>query len=108
MIKIREYLFAGKENAIARDILSAATGLSERALRKQVERERLSGVPILTDTERGGYYLPSCAAETEQFVKSMRRRGVHVLQVARAVEKTMLEDMGQEMIGGWEEKEVVT
>lgn len=105
---VHELLSVGQENAVPRNLLSAATGLSERALRKQVERERLSGVPILTDTERGGYYLPSCPAETEQFVKSMRRRGIHVLQVARAVEKTMLEDMGQEMIGGWGAEEVVT
>lgn len=105
---IHELLSVGKESAVPRNLLSAATGLSDRALRKQVERERLSGVPIVTDTERGGYYLPSCPAETELFVKSMRRRGINVLQVARAVEKTMLEDIGQETIGGWEAEEVVT
>lgn len=106
---VHELLSVGSENAVTRDLLIAATGLSERALRHLVEKERLSGVPILTDTERGGYYLPSCPAETERFVKSMRRRGIRVLQVARAVEKTMLEDMGQELIEGWsgEEKAVI-
>lgn len=66
---IHDLLPVGQENAVPRNLLVSATGLSERALRKQVERERLSGVPILTDTERGGYYLPSCPAETGLFAK---------------------------------------
>lgn len=66
---IHELLQEGIENAQTKEDIISATGLSGRAIRKQEEKERLSGIPILSDTERGGYYFPSCSAETGLFAK---------------------------------------
>lgn len=101
MKKIADHLLPGRENAVSRQALVGRLGVSERDLRRRVERERLEGAPILTSTEVGGYYLPASPDDTARFVASMRSRGVKTLQVAQAVEKTMLEEMGQLRFEGW-------
>lgn len=102
MKKIADHLLPGRENAVSRQALMGRLGVSERDLRRRVERERLEGIPILTSTEVGGYYLPSSPADTARFVASMRSRGVKTLQVAQAVEKSMFEDSGQIPLEGWD------
>lgn len=102
MKKIADHLLPGRENAISRQALMDRLGVSERDLRRRVERERLEGIPILTSTEVGGYYLPASPDDTARFVASMRSRGIKTLQVAQAVEKTMLEDSGQVPLEGWD------
>lgn len=98
---IYELLPVGAENATPKQAIMAATALTDRALRLNVARERASGKPILTNTEGGGYYRPSCPAETEAFVRSMRRRAKETAAVARAVERTLMTELGQEEIAGW-------
>lgn len=48
-------------------------------------KERRSGVPILSDNA-SGYFLPGNSAERAQFVKSMRNRAAEILRTAAAVE----------------------
>lgn len=95
MMRVADHLLPGRENAISRVALMDKLGLSERGLRLRVERERLEGIPILTSTDIGGYYLPANTDDTARFVRSMMSRGIKTLRVAQAVEKTMLEDSGQ-------------
>lgn len=94
-------LHTGVENAIPKQAIMAATGLTDRELRRQVAKERRDGFPILTNMEGGGLYRPSCPAETEIFVRSMRRRAREIAVVARAVERTLMQDLGQNEIVGW-------
>lgn len=101
MRKVADYLLPGRENAVSRQALADRLGISERDLRRRVERERLAGTPILASTEVGGYYLPASSDDTARFVASMRSRGVKVLLVAQAVERTMLEDSGQMQLSGF-------
>ena len=79
----------------------AATGLTDREGRRQVAKERMAGKPILTNVESGGYYLPAHVAETEAFVASMRRRAKVTAQIARSVERTLMQGLGQQEIAGW-------
>lgn len=88
---IFELLPTGSENAVGKPFLMAITGLSDRALRLQVARERLEGNPILTSTETAGYYRPSCPQEAERFVRSMRNRARETAAIADAVEKSVHE-----------------
>ena len=58
-MEVLKYIPEGRENAISREMLSKVTGMPDRAVRREIRRLRDSGEPILTDTERGGYWLAS-------------------------------------------------
>ena len=100
-MKIYDLLPVGAENAIPKARLVELTGLSERALRAQVQQERREGRLILTDCISGGYYLPAHPCEAFPFVRSMRGRAKEVAAVADAVEMAALEAIGQERLSGW-------
>lgn len=62
------HLFAVKE-----DDLAERMHLTERALRKMIERERMAGCLIGNDQDGKGYYIVSNTAEAQRFIhKSMR------------------------------------
>lgn len=82
---ISGHLNTGAENGLLLRELSALTGLDSREVRRQIQRERLAGVPILSDC-RYGYYLAGSDEEIARFTESMRRRSREILRVARAVE----------------------
>ena len=91
----------GAANAMPRAQLCKITGLEDRALRLLVHRERRAGHQILTNTEGGGYYRPEDTRDTVHFISSMRRRAAETLAVADAVERSLLNECGQEQIEGW-------
>lgn len=82
---IASLLLPGQENAVPRLHLMSITGLDDRTLRRQIERERRQGVPILSDCV-GGYYLPGSPAERDRCVKSLRRRAGEIEATADAIE----------------------
>lgn len=100
-MKIYDLLPVGAENAIPKVHLVELTGLSERALRAQVQQERRAGHLILTDCSNGGYYRPNHPSEAIPFVRSMRGRAKEVAAVADAVELAALEAIGQERLEGF-------
>lgn len=57
-IQIKDFLLRGSENAVPRRHLRQLVGLPDRELRRRIQEERLSGVPILSDNA-SGYYLPA-------------------------------------------------
>lgn len=83
---ITDYHGRGQENAVPLRDLARVTGERPRAVRRMIERERRSGVPILSDNE-SGYFLPAAPDELEHFVKSMRGRAHEILRTAAAVER---------------------
>lgn len=85
-IHISEFLQIGQQNAIPLRHLVQLTGMKSRALRRRIEAERRSGIPILSNCENG-YFLPDSQVEVEQFVHSMRSRAREIEAVAAAVEK---------------------
>lgn len=82
---VSELLLHGQENAVPRRELENLTGWSGRMVRLMIEKERRSGIPILSDNS-SGYYLPGNSAERAQFVRSMRNRAAEILKTAQAVE----------------------
>lgn len=84
-MRIADYLGRGQESAVPLRRLASLTGENPRAVRKGIETERRSGVPILSDNENG-YWLAANEAEAQQFVKSMRGRAREILTTAAAVE----------------------
>lgn len=89
-IAIADLLLHGAENATPRLDLIAMTGLSDRDLRRQIEAERRSGAPILSDCV-GGYYLPAGEAERSRCVASMRRRAAEIETTANAIEEAVVD-----------------
>ncbi len=82
---IADLLMVGEENAITMRDLTAITGLRSRDIRRRIQRERLAGVPILSDNV-SGYFLPANDGERRRFIASMRGRAREILAVAAAVE----------------------
>jgi len=97
-IQIKDYLLHGAENAVPRRHLRQLTGISDRDLRRRIQLERLAGVPILSSTTAGGYYLPSSVADLEHFVRSMQSRAKEIEAVASAVEAGSTEKGHGEML----------
>lgn len=83
-IHIADFLSYGPENGLKISDLERLTGWTSREIRKQIERERRTGTPILSNN-RDGYYLPSDTSEAETFVRSMLRRSQEIAKTARKV-----------------------
>lgn len=89
---VSRLLLRGRENAIPLHDLKAVTGWDGRTIRRMIERERRSGVPILADNSRG-YFLPANYHERAACVCSMRHRALEILRTAQAIEAARMEDM---------------
>lgn len=65
----------GKENAVSRKALAALTGLSDRSMREEIEKERRGGVLICSHMEAGGgYYLPADEMEIREYYNAQTSR----------------------------------
>lgn len=65
----------GKENAVSRKALAALTGLSDRSMRSEIEKERRSGRLICSHMEAGGgYYLPADEMEIREYYNAQTSR----------------------------------
>lgn len=85
---IASLLMHGACNGLTLRDLKALTGLKNRDLRRRIQMERLSGIPILSDC-KNGYFLPDSPAEVKRFAQGMNRRADEIRSVAAAVEKGM-------------------
>lgn len=99
-MRIFDFVPEGAENAISRQDLMLATGLSDRELRHKVHLERRTGYQILTNCETSGYYRPTNPEDSMRFVRSMRHRAAETSAVADAIEASVMEEIGQTKIGG--------
>ncbi len=84
-VRIADFLSHGRSNAKSLRELCAMLGMEEREVRKKIQRERLAGVPVLSDNATG-YFLPESMKDIEAFAQSMRRRAGEICRVADAVE----------------------
>lgn len=84
-LRIADLLHPGAENAIPRRDLISLTGLSDRELRRQIERERRAGAWIISDN-RHGYFLADDPAEVQRFTRSMLHRSAEIAKTARILE----------------------
>ena len=84
--QIADLLPHGQANAVPLRSLISLTGLDGRKIRLMIARERMEGVPIVSDNSNG-YYLAESRAERENFCRSMRHRAQEIMRAADAVEK---------------------
>ena len=85
-MKISDMLFLGQSNAVPLRKLCTMIDIDGRTIRRMVERERRTGVPILPDNTTG-YSLADSPEEIKRFVFAMRGRANEILATAAAVEQ---------------------
>lgn len=84
----------GKGNAVSRKTLAALTGLSDRSVRGEIEKERRSGRLIYSHMEAGGgYYLPADEMEIREYYNAQTSR-ISSLILAREPFKRALQGDG--------------
>ena len=93
MIKISDYLLAGKEHAISSSDLCRILKIKRRDLTAAVEKERREGKPICASTgNKPGYFLAQTREEMKQFCDSLCHRAGEIRKTRRAC-MAMLEDL---------------
>lgn len=100
--RVSKFLPTGRENAISSADLAQIMGCkSVRELQKIVERERLAGAVILSDTHGGGYYLSDDPSELRRFVRTLNARARNTLRAAESAQMALSAVTGQECMEGW-------
>ncbi len=78
-------LKAGANNATTRTELVTITGLSDRAVRATIRELRRESYPILSNTEKGGYYYPDSVDKAIQFGFNLKHRGVDLIKSGNTI-----------------------
>lgn len=97
---ISELLYTGAENGTTLRELVALTGMNERLVRLEIQRERKAGKLILSNN-RDGYFLPERPEDVRRFARSMSRRATEIASITRAAESALADMTGQECLEGW-------
>lgn len=64
----------GEENATSLEYLSLALGMGERAVRGWIEKARISGIPITSNSSVNGYFLPANEMDVKKFKQQQLSR----------------------------------
>ena len=82
--EIADLLGHGPENGLRLSDLVRLMDWTERDVRREIQFERLQGVPILSDC-KSGYFLPKVEADRVACVRSLRNRAREIMNVANAI-----------------------
>ncbi|NLC96182.1 MAG: HTH domain-containing protein [Erysipelotrichaceae bacterium] len=77
----------GRENSISRDKLVSITGINDRTIRDTIADLRAEGVPIISNTNKGGYYLPATQEEAQEYISSMENRAKNTFVSIKATKE---------------------
>ena len=85
----RRLLPRGRNAAKPMRVLAAERGISERALRREIQLLRRWGAPICSSrhVRSGGYYFPADDAEIQASIAALRNQAFSQLQTAAAQER---------------------
>ena len=84
-LRVADILGYGQAAAVPLRHLVMVTGWSGREVRRQIEKERRQGTPILSDNV-SGYFLPQDETEIMLCVRSLRKRAKEIVRTAQAIE----------------------
>lgn len=73
-IVLRDFIPVGRENAVPMRVLSERLNIDARTLRALIQREREKGVPICSDWEKGGYFMPIDESEARAYCRQQQHR----------------------------------
>ena len=77
---ITDYIPFGKENAVTRAHLRAATGLSDRKIREEIEQARRRGAIIINAQDGAGYYQSEDIKDIAKQYRQNERRALSIAQ----------------------------
>ena len=96
-VGIERYLLHGQENALTMDQLRHLTGgLHSRKIRQAVQDARRRGVPVLSTSCPGGYFIAATEAEKQRFILSMTHRLRETAETVRCLRRAPVEKNSDE------------
>lgn len=95
-MKIENFIPEGKENAITRPELARVLGMTDRAVRKEIELARDRGAMICNDGDGAGYYTARDIGQIERQYRVDRARAMSVMKRLKTMRR-MLNDAGKEV-----------
>lgn len=91
---VEEYILRGRQNARTRKMLCTLTGMSDRAVRQEIEDLREQGKFIITDEDGKGYYISEDVSDVRrQYLKDMAR--IKAISKRTKHLKRLLDDRGE-------------
>ena len=93
-MKIEDFIPEGKENAITRPELARVLGMTDRAVRKEIELARDRGALICNDGDGAGYYTARDICQIERQYRTDRARALAVLKRLKTMRR-MLRQAGR-------------
>ena len=92
----------GRENAIPAKRLMEMLGYrTKRELQREIEKERVSGLVILSSFSGSGYYRSNDPEELRKFTRTMNAKAKNTLKALESAERALDEATGQERMDGW-------
>lgn len=98
-MNIENLIPRGAENAVPMRDLAKVSGLTERGVRKAIERMRRNGVVICSGD--GGYYLPANTAELSDYLNRMTKRAETTFLCLQSARALLRKFDGQMTLGGF-------
>lgn len=74
----------------SRKQLTSVTGLSDRALRREISELRKNGYPVCTDSRKGGYWIGE-GEDVKRLTKELESRAFDLLETSRRIKRRQLE-----------------
>ncbi len=91
-VRIESYLLRGSKNALTKGELVRMTGLVPRKVTQAVQDARRRGVPILSSSHPGGYFIAATLDEKRRFERSLRHRANETAITLCCLERAKVED----------------
>ena len=88
---ILRYLGIGSDKARTREQLCRLTGMSDRAVRSEIEKLRNDGVIIINRQDGKGYYISEDPVEMERQYKQNYARAMSILKQQKHLRRKMKE-----------------
>lgn len=87
MFEILFLLRTGKANAISRNELETKTGISDRMIRRYINKLRKEGVPVMSHSDSKGYYIADTEEELKHFLNENEKRSKDSLYINKQVKE---------------------
>jgi len=97
---VLKYIGAGIDNAISANTLSSMSGLSLRETEREIQKARIDGVIVCSNTQ--GYFYPENTMELSNFYKHYHSAAITTLTVLKHTRLELIKNglNPQEIVGG--------
>lgn len=86
-MSVLELIPKGRENAITMTQLRIMTGLSDRAVRKEIQDINESGTVMICREYKKGYYIPATEREAESYIRYSQSYLITLARKDRAMKR---------------------